>query len=282
MTFTSLGAKGREGPRDTLGYQGTPLEGKIQINNGGTQIWSVPKTGVYSVTAWGASGGNATNKNGDVSGTRGGRGAKIRGHFQLNAGEKLKILVGQQGGIGDSYSVKPGGGGGGTFVTKEDDTPLVIAGGGGGGTKLDAFGTLLDGDPGQATENGTRHGGYNGLGGRPCPFASDFIAGSGGGGYRGSGESSSSCDGGQSFLNGGRGGTCWSKFQNGGFGGGGGAESYPGGGGGYSGGGIEAGEAPAHSKTVAGGGGSYNAGTNQQNTEGVRQGDGEVIIKLIQ
>ena len=282
MTFTSLGAKGREGPKDTLGYKGTPLEGKVQLNNGGTQIWSVPITGVYSVTAWGASGENATNKFGHVSGTRGSRGAKIRGHFQLNAGEKLKILVGQQGEGGRVHSLKPGGGGGGTFVTKEDDTPLVIAGGGGGGAGLDAFDTLLDGDPGQATENGTRHGGYNGLGGRPCPFLSDYIASSGGGGYRGSGESSRSCDGGQSFLNGGLGGTCSSGFPNGGFGGGGAAESYPGGGGGYSGGGVEVSEAPAHSDTVAGGGGSYNAGTNQQNTEGVRQGDGEVIIKLIQ
>ena len=282
MTFTSLGAKGRKGPRDTSGYQGTPLEGKVQLN-GSIQIWSVPITGLYIVTAWGASGRNATNKYGDMRGMPGGRGAKIGGQFQLDDGEKLKILVGQQGGIRDSFRVVPGGGGGGTFVTKEDDTPLVIAGGGGGGAGLGGFDNSLEGDPGQTTEEGTRHGGSNGLGGRWCPFVSNFFAGSGGGGYRGNGESSSSCDGGRSFLNGGLGGSCWSqRHSNGGFGGGGAAESYPGGGGGYSGGGIEVSLVPEHSETVAGGGGSYNAGTNQQNTEGIRQGDGEVIIKLVQ
>ena len=282
MTFTSLGAKGRTGPTDTSGYQGTPLEGNVQLNDGGIQIWSVPITGVYSVTAWGASGRNATNKFGNVSWTRGGRGAKIKGQFQLNAGEKLKILVGQQGDVGRSPSVVHGGGGGGTFVTKEDDTPLVIAGGGGGGAEQDDFDTLLDGDPGQTTEEGTRHGGYNGLGGRLCSFASDFPVVSGGGGYYGNGESSGNCDGAQSFLNGGLGGSCWSIFSDGGFGGGGAGGLYPGGGGGYSGGGIDVYRVPIHNGTVAGGGGSYNAGTNQQKTKGVRQGDGEVIIKLVQ
>ena len=276
MTFTSLGANGRTGPTDTSGYQGTPLEGKVQLN-GGIQIWSVPITGVYSVTAWGASGGLDTNNNGGVGWTSGGKGARIKGLFKLSAGEKLKILVAQKGG-GGSPSKVPGGGGGGTFVTKVDDTPLVIAGGGGGGVKIESVNTSLNGDPGQATENGTRHGGYNGLGGTRCPL-SDKIEGSGGGGYRGNGESSGTCSGGESFLNGGLGGVSRPGISNGGFGGGGAATSYPGGGGGYSGGGIEAKE---HKQTVAGGGGSYNGGTHQENTEGVRRGDGEVKITLIQ
>ena len=276
MTFTSLGAKGREGPKDTLGYQGTPLEGKVQLN-GGIQIWSVPITGVYSVTAWGASGGLDTNNNGAVGWTSGGKGARIKGLFKLNAGEKLNILVGQKGEDGSVIQVV-GGGGGGTFVIMGDDTPLVIAGGGGGGAKIESVNTSLNGDPGQATENGSRHGGYNGLGGRRCPH-SDKIEGSGGGGYQGNGKSSATCSGGQSFLNGGLGGVSRPGISNGGFGGGGAATSYPGGGGGYSGGGIEAKE---HKQTVAGGGGSYNGGTNQENTEGVRRGDGKVIITLIQ
>jgi len=282
VTFTSLGAKGREGPRDTSGYKGTPLEGKVNLD-GGIQIWSVPVTGVYSVTAYGASGGNGTNNNQNPGWTLGGKGARIKGLFRLNAGEKLKILVGQEGQegqVGISSNAVPGGGGGGTFVTKVDDTPLVIAGGGGGGAGLESVNTSLNGDHGQTTKNGTRHGGYNGLGGRLCP-QSQKIEGSGGGGYRGNGESSGTCEGGQSFLNGGLGGFSRPGVSNGGFGGGGAATSYPGGGGGYSGGGIEANEVKEHNGTVAGGGGSYNGGKNLENTEGVRRGDGEVIIKLI-
>lgn len=282
MTFTSLGAKGREGPRDTSGYQGTPLDGKVQLN-GGIQIWSVPVTGVYSVTAWGASGGNGTDNNGRAGSTHGGKGARIKGVFTLNAGEKLKILVGQQGlvQVGALRAV-PGGGGGGTFAIKEDGTPLVIAGGGGGGAALESVNTSLNGDHGQTKENGTRHGGYNGLGGRLCPLWKDKVEGSGGGGYRGDGESSGTCEGGRSFVNGGHGGLSRPGISNGGFGGGGAATSYPGGGGGYSGGGIEANEVKKHSGTVAGGGGSFNGGTRQENTEGVRHGDGKVIIKKIQ
>ena len=53
----------------------------------------------------------------------------------------------------------------------------------------------------------------------------------------------------------------------------------PGGGEGFYGGGVEAKE---HKGTVAGrGGGSFNGGTKQGNYEGVRRGDGKVIIKLI-
>lgn len=270
MTFTSLGAKGREGPRDTLTYTGTPLEGKVALN-GGIQTWIVPVTGEYSVTAWGASGG--------PGGTPGGKGARIKGVFRFNAGENLKILVGQQGQDGSRLNAKPGGGGGGTFVTKGDDTPLVIAGGGGGGTEFDPTNRSLKGDPGQATENGTRHGGHNGLGGRRCPFWPKDLLGSGGGGYRGNGESSATDQGGHSFLNGGYGGQSYPGISDGGFGGGGAATSYPGGGGGYSGGGIEAKE---HNVTVAGGGGSYNSGIKQESTEGVRLGDGKVIIMLVQ
>ena len=142
MTFTSLDANGREGPNNTSGYKGSQLEGKVQLV-AGIQIWSVPVTGLYSITAWGASGGNGTGANPRL----GGRGAKIKGHFKLNAGEKLKILVGQKGKCPSRPPQdSPGGGGGGTFVAKGNGSPLVVAGGGGGGAKFESFNTSLNGD----------------------------------------------------------------------------------------------------------------------------------------
>lgn len=273
VTFTSLGAKGHEGPTNTSGYEGTPLEDNVQLRKG-IQLWRVPATGVYSVEAWGASGASSS---GPVR-LLGGKGARIKGFFKLSAGENLNILVAQEGIVGNSIVAIPGGGGGGTFVIKQGNKPLVIAGGGGGGAAFEYANGSFNGDPGQKTENGTRHGGYNGSGGNLCPVKKDNIQGSGGGGLQGDGESSAICEGGKSFMNGGKGGISHAKVSNGGFGGGGAATTYPGGGGGFSGGGIEAKE---HQGIVAGGGGSFNGGTRQENYEGVRQGDGKVIIKLI-
>ena len=69
----------------------------------------------------------------------------------------------------------PGGGGGGTFVIKEGNKPLVIAGGGGGGAAFESENGSFNGDHGQKTENGTRHGGYNGPGGNLCPVKKNNI-----------------------------------------------------------------------------------------------------------
>ena len=273
VTFTTLGAKGRTGPQDTKGYQGTALEGKVTLDKG-TQIWIVPTTGRYSITAWGASGGNGKKK-GNVEFTEGGKGAKIRGVFKLDAGEKLKILVGQQGMSKPVHQSIPGGGGGGTFVIKGHDTPMVVAGGGGGGAAFESGNTSLKGDNGQKTENGTRYGGYSGRGGRRSVSS---LEASGGGGYSGNGEESGTCTGGSSFLKGGAGGESKPGISDGGFGCGGAGTAFPGGGGGYSGGGVEK---LSNGMTVAGGGGSYNRGAEQENSEGVRNGDGEVMVKMI-
>jgi hypothetical protein len=55
------------------------------------------------------------------------------GKFILKKGEKLKILIGQQGTRDFLDPRRAGGGGGGTFVVKNNGHPLLIAGGGGGG-----------------------------------------------------------------------------------------------------------------------------------------------------
>ena len=275
--FTTLGGRGKTGPTNKYEYRGTPLEGKVSLQNG-TQIWTVPITGIYVIEVAGASGANGTDgSQSDKSWRIGGLGAKMRGTFQLSQGSELKILVGQEGHRATGFNDMPGGGGGGSFVTLSDDTPLIIAGGGGGGSSSkDRF---EDGDPGQTTENGTRCGGTGGTGGQPCNadtgnVDSSIMAGGGaglsgdGGGRIGVSRES------LSFINGGTGGTC--PVSQGGFGGGGFAFVAGGGGGGYSGGGVVG----TGSSGVAGGGGSYNIGTNQQNMAGVNKGDGKVIITL--
>ena len=134
FVFTTLGARGETGPTNTSGYLGTPLEGKVTLDNG-IQIWTVPVTGNYVIEVSGASGANSTNSNEDpVSWRLGGLGAKIKGTFKLYQGTQLKILVGQKGHRGDDFAnVLPGGGGSGSFVALLNNTPLIIAGGGGGG-----------------------------------------------------------------------------------------------------------------------------------------------------
>ena len=90
----------------------------------GIQEWTVPQTGTYTIEVWGAAGGGTQYR------TIGGRGARMRGTFSLNQGDKLKILVGLIGpNTTDKYNA---GGGGGSFVILGADSNLVIAGGGGG------------------------------------------------------------------------------------------------------------------------------------------------------
>ncbi|XP_074637350.1 uncharacterized protein LOC141895423 isoform X2 [Acropora palmata] len=274
--FTNLGAEGPNGPTKSQlsGYNGTSLEGQVYIKQG-IQYWTVPFSGTYVIETLGASGGNGTSQ-GLATWNLGGRGARIKGTFHFSEGTILKILVGQRGLPIESFTQRPGGGGGGTFVTFKDNTKIIIAGGGGGGGL--AKPNYQDGEPGQAIENGTQHGGHDGLGGllyNTETFDSSDIKASAGAGYRGDGNSSQTSEGAKSFVKGGRGGM--HLTPNGGFGGGGYGMTHGGGGGGYSGGGVTG------SKTsgVSGGGGSYNSGSFQVNQVGVNKGDGRVIITRI-
>ena len=264
------------GPTGRFGYQGTSLQYKVTLDEG-IQIWRVPLNGAYVIRAWGASGGEGRNNNEPSSKTRpGGKGAYMRGTFNLTRGTILKILVGQTGSKGNLGTPLPGGGGGGTFVVLSSGIPLIIAGGGGGGgAPTEKYG---DGDPGQETEEGSQHGGSNGNGGEIFEEGSpsnSFGAGAGGG-LTGDGESGQNTEGGKSFKNGGDGGLSFNGGK-GGFGGGGGGFQYPGAGGGYSGGGVFM-KPP---KTIAGGGGSLNNGVNPVKKAGVNKGDGRVTITLV-
>ena len=269
VRFTTLGAQGPTGPTDTSGYQGTTLQGKVRLKNG-IQIWQVPMTGSYVIEAWGASGAEGRVAN---EARPGGKGAYMKGTFSLTSGTLLKILVGQA-----CRALTAGGGGGGTFITSSSNTALIVAGGGGGGGEK--TGNSYEGDPGQITEEGSQSGGSNGTGGtilRNVSASDSFQVGAGGG-LIGDGENTIAANGGKSFVNGGGGGDSSNRIRGkGGFGGGGEGFVFPGAGGGYSGGGVM----DNNGQTIAGGGGSFNNGGNPIKKEGVKEGDGKVIITLV-
>lgn len=267
VVFTTLGAQGPTGPTSTSGYLGTSLEGQVQLKNG-IQMWTVPNTGRYVIDAFGASGGNG-KCNTCTRWRLGGLGAKISGSFTLKRGQKLKILVGQKGKINSDFRNTAGGGGGGTFVTLMNNSPLIVAGGGGGASGK------TDGDPGQASQAGTRKGGKAGSGGKRSD-PGNILSGTGAGVWEdGEGKDGKAL----SFQNVQLGGhVADNRSPTGGFGGGGYALGFPGGGGGYSGGGVVG---VSVDNVTAGGGGSINNGTSQINESGVNDGDGRLIITLM-
>ena len=254
MTFTNAGKTGQNGPTQ---FDADNAYGPGVVNVvSGIQQWVVPVTGNYTIEAFGASGGDVTSNN------QGGLGARMRGSFQLQAGQTLNMMVGQMGGLPSDDWNHGGGGGGGTFVTLGTNpstaSALIVAGGGGGGTA--AYQNVNQpGEGGQTTNNGDN-------GGNPGDYCD-----SGGGGFDGN----STCNGNaKSYKNGGKGGQ--SNFAgHGGFGGGGAAIWHPGGGGG----GYEGGQGGFnHSSSTARGGGSFNIGTNQSNTANANFGHGRVVI----
>lgn len=266
-TFTPGSQSGPSGPSLATAQAGLTITGDQTWKNNtayfdvvnGIQIWTVPTSGTYRITAAGARGGQSNGY-----GPAGGYGTSMRGDFALAGGQKIKILVGQAG----ESNYYDGGGGGGSFVTQFDNTPLIIAGGGGGGSASGFNGTggknANIGTSGWST--GWASGGTNGSGG-----GNYSTAGSGGGLLSNGGGSW----GGAGFVNGGVGGGNQARGGFGGGGGGGGTNGA-GGGGGYSGGGA------SPWSYDAAGGGSYNLGTNQSNIAGGGPGgNGSVIIERI-
>jgi len=264
-TFSACGGTASDGPTQAQvnsTYLSTNLASSVTVT-GGIQYWTVPVTGNYKFSALGAQGGGAN----------GGLGASIEGEFTLTAGQILRILIGQQG-ITQTGNPNSVGGGGGTFVVLSPATTtsniLVIAGGGGGSASniyptrnanIGASGNNGVVDVGVSNPNGV--GGINGNGGNKSVTGCSLDRGSGGGGFLTNGgsicQSVGVGNGGNSFLNGGQGGTGTGPGATGGFGGGGATWQT-----GFRGSG--------------GGGGSFNSGTMQNNLAGVNLGNGVVII----
>lgn len=271
--FTNCGQLGNTGPSQSL--CNTAYGSGVVTVTGGIQYWTVPYTGTYRITAKGAQGAPVTS-------STGGLGASMSGDFLLNAGEVLKILVGQQGehSVSRLYLSSPGGGG--SFVVNNTNGQILIVAGGGGGTGNER--PALANATTSTTANASSTSGTGGSGGNGGTSGTG-SAGAGGGYYTDGTESGNS--GGYAFVNGGNGGVVNATYapMGGGFGGGGspisGGNSRYGGGGGYSGGGGSASLSGATTGLWGGGGGSVNNGSNQLNQGGVNQGQGEVIITRI-
>ena len=239
---------------------------------GAIQSYIVPVTGSYVIEASGAQGGNGRGP--------GGKGARLRGIFDLKEGEVIQIVVGLEGKSGSSSPDPAGGGGGGSFVWKGvkplplPSMPMLAAGGGGGGPGNNGVITMN-------TEGGIALSGLCGYGGS-TDFVDFHYSGGGGAGWRSNGAMGSSpthCNGGSRWTGGHSADYAGHHGGTGGFGGGGGGSVVgygSGGGGGYSGGDGGSEHGPG-----GGGGGSYNGGTDQTNFPGIQTGDGCVSIALI-
>ncbi|XP_068110390.1 leukocyte tyrosine kinase receptor isoform X2 [Hyperolius riggenbachi] len=261
--FSTCGAKGPYGPTQAQcnnAYRNTNVsvlvgkEGPVK----GVQIWRVPFTKVYKISAYGAAGGKGAKNHNKRS-----YGIFMSGVFNLEKDELLYIVVGQQGEdacpggnnrtqeickgalsvIEDehrennsSLSTWAGGGGGGggaTYVFKEVNgvfLPLLVGAGGGGKSYLQDPGDSSSYEQEETYERDMEVPGLNGHSG----------AAGGGGGWS---DTTLLPWSGKSLLEGAEGGqSCYqakSSLQwdtHGGFGGGGGPCTSGGGGGGYQGG----------------------------------------------
>ena len=266
-TFENCGSGGQDGP--TLAqcqstYAGQAfLSSHFSVNNG-IQQWVVPSTANYTFKIRGGHGG-AAKTNYNTSGTNGGEGAYLQFDIDLNMGDVLKLVVGQE----PTYAVNPGGGGGSWVVKYDSDTAtetlIAVAGGGGGGGTNGTSYTATDQGGQSGTAGGTgRHnsqyiGSNGGTSGNGGESAGGWNGSGGGGAWNGDGDEVWFTSGGsgssqpqyanrngKGWSNGLQGGTrrVYGSYNNahGGFGGGGagGIHPYPGyggGGGGYSGGG---------------------------------------------
>ena len=238
----------------------------------GIQLWTVPQTGNYRIEAEGARGGYPRGQ---------GYGARMRGDFNLEEGEIVRMVIGQQGQQGGHpWGGTQGGGGGGTYVARtpynSNGSILVVGGGDGAGG-----GTPWSNQGGDNANTGTSGNGPGG-GGNGGNGGGGFW-GAGGAGFFGDGPTNSGTPSSQrsrSYTNGsraGRGPNSWGGTYWGGFGGGGGSGVAGGGAGGYSGGGS----GDWSSQLRGGGGGSRNNGSNQSNSRSNRGGSGIVTVTFL-
>lgn len=190
---------------------------------GSLQYYNITISGYYQVTVDGAQGGSYT---GNAS-CYGGYGAQTVASVHFNAGDVVKVLVGQQGG---STGSDAGGGGGASMIYLSSSgaaSPLMVAGGGGGG------GYNSGAAPGGSGTVGTPGSGSGGAGGS----GGFLIGGGGGGGVFSDGTAGDTAQGGASAVSGFLGGSGSDPWNYGGYGGGGGGGwGGGGGGGGYTGG----------------------------------------------
>ena len=310
FTFTSANVAGRAGPTLSQCLANYNTVDNSWLNNTeyfnvpvqGIQLWTVPKSGTYRITAVGARGGRSHSSN-----LNGGLGAQIVAEIALTQNDKIAIVVGQEG--QDRSNVNgplfPGGaGGGGSFVYDNSTSTFYVVAGGGGGAASTRTGLLTN----QFTAHGkgntihgtnvtiqggsVANGGRDGRGGNVSTRG--ILYGGPGAGILTDGQSANGLQG-RSKANNWIGGNIAVNVRSmhaiiGGFGGGAGAGNgdnnatntyvWAGGGGGYSGGGG-GGNGGASDGQYGGGGGSYTLSGYVSNISGTNNGNGYVIVTLI-
>ncbi len=109
---------------------GTDIEiSKTFQYTGSEKVYTVPYTGTYTLTAYGAQGGGYGNY-------KGGKGGSVTAKVWLEKGEKLTYNIGGKNGYnGGGKATKYGNGGGMTTIVSDRQGTLLIAGGGGGAAK---------------------------------------------------------------------------------------------------------------------------------------------------
>ena len=140
---------------------------------GQTQTYTVPYTGLYTISAEGAQGGNYGNN-------QGGKGGKTTAKVWLSKGEVLTYRIGGQngyngGGSGNMFA----NGGGSTVVSTDKKGTILIAGGGGGAASMgngNAGGSnaSVTGKPDTSGASG-QNGGAGGGGGYQGGSAGELI-----------------------------------------------------------------------------------------------------------
>jgi hypothetical protein len=157
----------------------------------GFQIWTVPATASYQITAAGSRSGLIASFSGNTQyGNAHGRGAVVQGVFNLQKGQRITLVVGQPSANTTQVSTYSSpAGGGGSYVALGNIasdgfanlTPLIIGGGGGAPGAWTSNTTILPGGYGVTTRRGGNSagnlgartttlrfgapGGVNGLGG---------------------------------------------------------------------------------------------------------------------
>lgn len=295
-TFTTAGLAGRTGPtlaQCISAYSNTSWAGNSEFFNvsSGIQLWTVPVTGLYKLTALGAT--RSAIRAPSICPM-----AKVTGLFYLQKGDVLKILIGQH----SANETMLFSGSGATFVESASLGLLQVAGGAGGSawTTNSVGVTGTQAGPSRLSYTfveSTAVVGECGISGI-YSVGNKSASGGGGGGYDGL---PSKTSGGKSFKYGGEGGSLsasgYKGVVQGGFGGG-GAGSYDynlsyhaacyGGGGGYTGGSFggansNSANAPGH----GGNGGSYLADfaledSSIELTDGIEVHHGSLEISLIE
>ena len=157
----------------------------------GYQIWTVPATASYQITAAGSRSGVIASFSGNTTyGNAHGRGAVVQGIFNLQRGQRITLVVGQPSANTTQVSTYSSpAGGGGSFVALGNIAsdgfanlrPLIIGGGGGAPGAWTSNTVILPGGYGVTTQRGGNSagnlgaqattlrfgapGGINGLGG---------------------------------------------------------------------------------------------------------------------